>query len=81
MIQKTRPAKSQTLTHVAVGYTADTVAIKVTAKDDDVVAGAAIRVDQRTVSLTEVTTRMTPAVRRVRRSWLDSPSCLRAMWW
>ena len=31
----------------------DTVAIKVTAKDNDVVAGAAIRVDQRTVSLTE----------------------------
>ncbi len=31
----------------------DTVAIKVTAKDNDVVAGAAIRVDQRTVSLSE----------------------------
>ena len=29
------------------------MAIKVTAKDNDVVAGAAIRVDQRTVSLTE----------------------------
>ena len=36
-----------------ISYTADTVAIKVTANDDDVVAGAAIRVDRTSVGLTE----------------------------
>ena len=41
------------INHTAAGYTEDTKAIKVTANDDDVVAGAAIRVDKTTVRLTE----------------------------
>ena len=41
------------INHTAAGYTEDTEAIKVTAKDDDVVAGAAIRVDRTAVGLTE----------------------------
>ena len=41
------------LNHTAVGYTADTAFVKVTATDNDVVAGAAIRVDRTSVELTE----------------------------
>ena len=41
------------INHTAAGYTEDTEAIKVTANDDDVVAGAAIRVDRTAVRLTE----------------------------
>ena len=42
------------ITHKSPGYIGqDSVVIKVTAKDDDVVAGAAIRVDRRAVGLTE----------------------------
>ena len=51
----------------------DPVDIKVTASDDDVVAGAAIRVDKTTVGLTE------GEATAVRRSWFASPSSLRAM--
>jgi hypothetical protein len=41
------------INHTASPYTTDTEAIKVTANDDDVVSGAAIRVDRRAVGLTE----------------------------
>ena len=41
------------LIHTAVGYTADTAFVKVTATDNDIVAGAAIRVDRTSVRLTE----------------------------
>ena len=56
------------INHTAAGtYTEDIdpVDIKVTATDDDVVAGAAIRVDKTAVRLTEGDDGKTPAVTRV----------------